>query len=207
MTTPILELTEVCVERGDNTVLNRVSLRVDAGEVVVLRGPNGSGKTTLLRVAAGLTAPIEGTVRYRGSDDAVTAQREMLWCGHKSGLKDELTARENVAWFQQLRQAAARDVDAALTRVQVQDCADRPVATLSAGQRRRTALARLLVADANLWLLDEPFTNLDDLSSSIVHECINTHVSQGGACVMAAHQLAVDAHSHYRAMDIGAAND
>ncbi|MEM8983905.1 MAG: heme ABC exporter ATP-binding protein CcmA [Pseudomonadota bacterium] len=203
MTTPLLEIADVCVERGDITVLDRVSLQVAAGEVVVLRGPNGSGKTTLLRVAAGLTMPVEGEVRRFGGTEVAVAQQRMLWCGHQTGLKDELTARENLAWFRRLRAGAGLDVDAALAHLQVADCADRPVATLSAGQRRRTALARLLVANVAVWLLDEPFTNLDDHSTAIVHNCIDAHVASGGGCLLAAHQLSVDSHPRYRAVDIG----
>ncbi len=202
-----LELDGITVERGDFTVLDRVSIRVQSGVTLVLQGPNGCGKTTLLRVAAGLTSPAEGAVRYRGrsiTDDFAGYARELLWYGHKAGLKDELTVAENLDLQRRLRHADALPTDAALAAFAVDALAEQPVATLSAGQKRRAALARLVLATVSIWVLDEPFTNLDQASSSTLHTLIAEHNARGGICLMAAHGLDVAAHPAYQVRDLGA---
>jgi heme exporter protein A len=153
------------VWRGDRRVLAGVSLEAAAGECVHILGPNGSGKTTLLRVVAGLLSPEAGRIECNGQD---TRSDRDAWCGsfaylaHSDGLKPELSARENLAFETGLRRVVrGGEVETALADLGIAHALDRPAATLSAGQRRRVAFARVMLADAPLWLLDEPYTNLD----------------------------------------------
>lgn len=190
------------------TVLAQVSLELTAGETVVLQGPNGSGKTTLLRVVGGLTQPLDGEVRFAGAPirhDLAAYSRQLLWYGHKAGLKDELTAIENLTLHAQLRHADAADPDEALRQFGIADCRDRVVGALSAGQKRRVALARLVLGQVPLWLLDEPFTNLDQAAAQTLHELIAAHNAAGGTCLLAAHALRLEAYPAYRPFSLEAA--
>jgi heme exporter protein A len=155
-------------------------------------GPNGSGKTTLLRVVAGLLEPEEGAVEWGGRP---TYEQRDAWCAafsylaHSDGLKPELTARENLAFETGLRRRAKdSEFGEALARVGLAAGRDQVAGTLSAGQRRRLALARVLLAEAPLWILDEPYTNLDTAGASLVSDVIARHLDSGGATLIAAHQ-------------------
>ena len=180
------------VWRGDRRVLAGVSLEAAAGECVHILGPNGSGKTTLLRVVAGLLSPEAGRIECNGQD---TRSDRDAWCGsfaylaHSDGLKPELSARENLAFETGLRRVVrGGEVETALADLGIAHALDRPAATLSAGQQRRVAFARVMLADAPLWLLDEPYTNLDRDGSVLVSAIIGRHLDRGGAALIAAHQ-------------------
>jgi heme exporter protein A len=180
------------VWRGDRRVLAGVSVEATAGECVHVLGPNGSGKTTLLRAIAGLTIPEAGRVECNGLD--TRADRD-AWCAtftylaHSDGLKPELSVRENLAFDTALRrELGSGEIDSALTDLGIADCGDRLAATLSAGQRRRAAFARVMLAEAALWILDEPYANLDRDGSVLVSAIIGRHLSAGGAALIAAHQ-------------------
>jgi heme exporter protein A len=180
------------VWRGDRRVLAGVSLEVEAGDCVHVLGPNGSGKTTLLRVIAGLLPAEAGRVTCDGRD---TRDDREAWCAsfiylaHSDGLKTDLTARENLAFDTGMRRALqAGEIETALADLGIPAALDRPTATLSAGQRRRVAFARVMLAAAPLWLLDEPYTNLDRDGSVIVSALIARHLDAGGAALIAAHQ-------------------
>jgi heme exporter protein A len=187
-----LSAQDIQVWRGERKVLGGVSVDAAAGVCVHVAGPNGSGKTTLLRVLAGFLTPEEGTVawggRPMGSDrDAYCANLSYL--AHSDGLKPELTARENLVFEVGLRRpVSVSEVDDALSRVGLAAAADRMAAILSAGQRRRLAMARVMLAATPLWLLDEPFTNLDSAGVDLVSAIISSHLDQGGAALLAAHQ-------------------
>jgi heme exporter protein A len=177
--------------RGDRPVLDSVSLEAGAGECVHVLGPNGSGKTTLLRVIAGLLTPEKGKVEWGGRD---TRSNEDGWCStfsylaHSDGLKPELTARENLAFETGLRRPVrVEELDSALVDVGLRDVHEMPAATLSAGQRRRLAFARVMLAAAPLCILDEPYTNLDRDGVVLVSAIIGRHLDAGGAVLMAAH--------------------
>lgn len=186
--------------RGDRRILADVSLAVEASVCVHVRGANGAGKTTLLRVLTGLLSPERGTVTCGGRDvrgDRDAWKAGFAYLGHSDGLKAELTAHENLAFDAGLRRRLrAGEVDAALGEVGLSAARDLPAGFLSAGQRRRLAMARVMLAAAPLWMLDEPFTNLDTGGCTLVAGVIGRHLDAGGAAIIAAHQaLAIPGHS------------
>jgi len=177
--------------RGDRHVLRNVSFEATAGRCVLLTGKNGAGKTTLLRAIAGLLEPEEGQVSWRGASTRQTRNEfhsELAYLGHEPPLKGDLSARENLAYSVGIRRAVTGvEVDAALARTGAATFADRAVRLLSAGQRRRIALAGVLLADAVLWLLDEPTTNLDAEGQQLVADLIAAQLARAGLVVAAVH--------------------
>jgi heme exporter protein A len=155
-------------------------------------GPNGSGKTTLLRVIAGLLVPEQGAVEWGGR--ATRADRDawhasISYLAHSDGVKPELTARENLAFDARLRRPVGEtEIGEALVQVGLGQAQAQFAGTLSAGQRRRLALARVMLAAAPLWILDEPYTNLDAAGMELVSAVIGRHLDAGGAALIAAHQ-------------------
>ena len=186
----------LCVEkvhvwRGDRHVLRGVSVEVQPGELLHVSGPNGTGKTTLLRVVSGLLRPEKGSVSWQGRSIAATAaeyQSALAYASHEPALKSDLTALENLRFTVGLkRRVTAAELRSSLERTGVGTCADLPARVLSAGQRRRVAMARVLAFRADLWLLDEPFTNLDASGSSLLSALLAEHVGQGGVALVVAH--------------------
>jgi heme exporter protein A len=189
--------------RGDRRVLADVSLELGACECLHLLGPNGSGKTTLLRVITGLLSPEQGQVTWGGRDthsDRDGWRASFSYLGHSDGLKPELTARENLEFETSLRRRLQDgEVDAALEQVGLAAARDLPAGILSAGQRRRLAMARVMLAAAPLWMLDEPYTNLDAGGTTLVAGVIGSHLAAGGSAIIAAHQaLAIPGHAPRR---------
>jgi heme exporter protein A len=191
-----LTATDVCAERGGRPVLDGVDFELGGGEALVVAGPNGAGKSTLLRVLAGLLLPTRGTIRLDPPDldDEETPIAERThYVGHADALKGALTPLENLAFAAAVMAGGARADKAAaapaeaLDRVWLSHAADLPCAYLSAGQRRRVALARLLVAFRPLWLLDEPATALDTRSQTLLAEIMAQHLAAGGLIVAATH--------------------
>ena len=181
----------VHVWRGDRHVLKGLSLEIDPREALHISGRNGSGKTTLLKVACGLLRPEQGRVTWRGrpiSEVRSDYQHALAYASHEPALKGDLTALENLRFMVGLkRRSSAAELVNCLERTGVASCADLPVRVLSAGQRRRVAMARVLGMRAPLWLLDEPFTNLDAAGSQTFAALIAEHVSEGGMAVVVAH--------------------
>ena len=173
-------------------MLRGLSAHVSTGQVVHVAGSNGTGKTTLLRVLAGLLAPEQGDVNWQGRPitanfDAYAAT--LAYLGHSDALKADFTARENLAHQVGLRRLVTTvDLDKALARVGLAGCRDLPARVLSAGQRRRLAMARVMLTAAPFWILDEPFTNLDHTGVQLLSEVIAEHVDAGGAAILASHQ-------------------
>jgi heme exporter protein A len=178
--------------RGDRHVLRGVNLDAMPGQCVLLTGRNGAGKTTLLRSIAGLLDPEAGEVSWRGKParrDRDEFHAQMAYLGHEPPLKGDLTGRENLRYSIGIRRTVtAGEIHAALERTGAQPFADRAVRTLSAGQRRRVALAGVLLTGAALWLLDEPATNLDAEGKRLVATLIEEQLARGGIVVAAVHQ-------------------
>jgi heme exporter protein A len=186
----------LCVEgvhvwRGDRHVLKGVSLDLKPRELLHIRGPNGTGKTTLLRVVSGLLRPEQGRVAWFGeSISSVRAdyQSALAYASHEPALKADLTPLENLRFMVGLkRRVTLPELLQSLERTGVANCADLPVRVLSAGQRRRVVMARVLAVRATLWLLDEPFTNLDAAGSELLSALLAEHVNDGGLALVVAH--------------------
>jgi heme exporter protein A len=177
-----------CV-RGDKKLFDGLSFRVTAGQALAVEGANGSGKTSLLRLIAGFLAPAAGRLIVKSaqgeSDDAEERGKVIGWLGHLDGLKPQLAVMEQLSFFAHLYGKAA---DAALLeQVGLARQADLPCRYLSAGQRRRLALARLLASARPLWLLDEPFAALDRAGQALVAQLMARHCGQGGIIIAATH--------------------
>ena len=181
-----------CV-RHDRTLFRDLSFTVSAGEITQVEGANGSGKTSLLRLLCGLMLPAAGEVRWRGRDiqaDRINYFTELCYIGHHPGIKEELTPRENLRMAQSLgRSRDGIDIDTALAEVGLYGYEDLPTRTLSAGQRRRVALARMLILEAKLWILDEPFTALDIHGRTLIEGMLEQHSQRGGAALLTTHQV------------------
>jgi heme exporter protein A len=186
-----LGVDKVHVWRGDLHVLKGVSLQVRPGELVHVAGPNGSGKSTLLRVITGLLHPEQGTVTWCSKAIerfGAEYQAHLAYLSHEPALKGDLTAVENLRFSVGIkRRVSPAELRDALRHTGVPHCADLPARVLSAGQRRRVAMARVLAMRASLWLLDEPFTNLDAQGTELVSRLLRSHVLQGGLAVVVAH--------------------
>jgi heme exporter protein A len=186
-----LRVEKVHVWRGDRHVLKGVSLNLKLGQLLHVSGPNGTGKTTLLRVACGLLRPEQGVVSWLGRSIASVRteyQARLAYASHEPALKADLTALENLRFAVGLkRRVTVGELRASLERTGVLGCADLPARVLSAGQRRRVAMARVLAMSASLWLLDEPYTNLDAAGAELMTGLLQAHVEQGGAALVVAH--------------------
>jgi len=175
-----------CV-RGGRPVLRDVGFRVGRGEALVVEGPNGSGKTSLLRLLAGLLAPAGGAISFSGVADREERGKFVGWLGHHDGAKPQLSPREMLAFFAQLYGAATEGIPSLLELVGLTRAADLPCQYLSAGQKRRLALARLKLCGRPLWLLDEPLASLDAAGKSLLLDLLRQHLSAGGLAVVATH--------------------
>jgi heme exporter protein A len=187
-----LSVENVSVARGDRTILAGLSFSVAAGEALLLTGPNGAGKTTLLRAIAGLIGLSAGAITLEGGAADRSIAEQAHYAAHSNALKGSLTVAENLAfWGTYLGGASGSDlnsaVDAALDALDLDDLADVPAAYMSAGQKRRAGLARILMAKRPLWLLDEPTVSLDSQSVEIVARLINAHTAGGGLALVATH--------------------
>lgn len=189
--TPLLTGRNLLLIRGDRALFDGLEFDLGRGELLQVEGANGSGKTSLLRVIAGLTPPQDGIVRWRDRDVSRKRQAlhdELAWVGHRPGFKADLTLGENLRFEAGLRRSGVCPMDETLDRLDLAGLMSLPFRVLSAGQQRRAALARLLLADAALWLLDEPLTNLDVAGQALVRDMLDAHLSVGGLAVVASHR-------------------
>ncbi|MFN8759250.1 MAG: heme ABC exporter ATP-binding protein CcmA [Tagaea sp.] len=181
---------ELACVRGGRIVFARLAFDVTGGGLLILRGPNGAGKSSLLRVMAGLIAPAHGALIWNGEDadaDPVAHRARAAYAGHDDALKPGLTVREHLAFHAALRGADARHLDVALEAFGLTALATTPARFLSAGQRKRAALARVIAAPAPIWLLDEPTNGLDAGAVAKLETAIAAHRGAGGIVVAATH--------------------
>lgn len=186
---PQLEGRGLGCHRGGRVVFRDLSFALGAAAVLVVTGPNGSGKSSLLKILAGLIRPSAGTLLYDGrpmTEDRSAYQRAIGYLGHADALKLVLTVRENLVFWNHTGDPMR--LTPALESLGLAEFGDLPARLLSAGQRRRLALARILVSAAPIWVLDEPTVGLDDRARLALSEVIAAHRAQGGALVLSTHQ-------------------
>jgi heme exporter protein A len=207
--TATLEVSKLECRRGDRLLFSELDFTIESGELLHLRGRNGSGKTTLLRTLCGLFMADGGEIRWRGEtirDLGEDYRRELLYFGHLNGIKGDLTGIEN------LSVSAVLDGDpvdgeaiwAALAGIGLEGFEDLPTRMLSQGQKKRVALARLLLTRAPLWILDEPFTALDHDAVEFLQGLIADHVAGGGLVVLTTHQEVPLTSGRARRLELGA---
>jgi heme exporter protein A len=192
MTAMVLSGCDLSCVRGGRRVLSRINFSVRSGDAMLLTGPNGAGKSTLLRMIAGLIRPVEGEISLRGGDEELSVGEQAHYLGHLDPLKPALTVMENLAfWACFLNgQAHAATADLAargLEAVGLAELAELPAGYLSAGQRRRLSLARILAAPRPIWLLDEPTTALDAASQDRLRGITRDYLASGGIVFAATH--------------------
>jgi heme ABC exporter ATP-binding subunit CcmA len=188
---PVIHLRSAVCLLGRFPALAAVDLDVDRGEIVLLQGPNGAGKTTLLRACAGLVPFVAGDALVLGHDlrrDRKALRPRIGLLGHATGLYDELTVADNVGFWTRAAGADRGGADAALHRLGLGRLRDVPVARLSAGQRRRTALAVLVARRPELWLLDEPHAGLDQAGRDLLDAMVRDAAAKGATVVVASHE-------------------
>lgn len=188
----LIELHDLSCERADRVLFEKLSLSIEPGQLLEVSGPNGSGKSTLLRVVCGLAQAYSGSITWRGKDlrDCWHQfQHDCLFIGHAAGIKRNLTAWENLRWSSALKGAFSTQLaELAFEQLELQGYEHQPCYTLSAGQQRRVALARLYTVAARLWILDEPFTALDKAGIDKLQNLFQRHLEAGGAILVATHQ-------------------
>lgn len=199
----LLHAEQLSSTRANRLLFRELELSVPAGSVLYVAGPNGSGKSTLLRMLAGLYAPTTGTISRFATDDVEIWQRQTLFIGHKPAVKQALTALDNLQLQAQLDGAEVEDPWQLLERVGLLGLEDIPAQQLSAGQQRRIALARLWLSQAQLWILDEPFTALDHAGIQLLQERFAEHCANGGALVLTSHQPLTWQPPHLQTLTLG----
>lgn len=186
-----LSIENLSCEKGEQLLFENLSFSVQEGEALQIRGVNGSGKTSLLRIIAGLSQPTTGTVNWNQQTIHKCFElycAELNYIGHKLGLKDELTAHENLAFICRISGRNEHLVSDALISLGLADKNEIPLRSLSAGQKRRTALAKLRLSPAKLWILDEPFTAIDQDGVALLVHLMESHLQNNGMIVFTSHQ-------------------
>ena len=175
----MLSVRNISLERYFEPVFQPVSFSVSTGEILLLTGDNGSGKTTLIRIIAGVLRPSQGKMEC--------SEPNRVYIGHQLAVKDDLNVIENIDFIRSFSGTSSDSTASIVDRVGLHRVAEQPARTLSAGQRKRCALARLMLSDAKLWLLDEPYSNLDKNGIVMLDRLLRQHIDSGGACVLTTH--------------------
>ena len=186
---PLLSAHRLAFSRNDEPVFGPLDFSLGRGETVLVEGDNGSGKTTLLRVLAGMLPRGEGEIRFDGNPASRDSRNgRVLWLGHRPGMNESLSARENLGFLAGLYGTrAGMAAVAAMERVGIGGWIDEPLRTLSAGQKKRVGLARLLLLPGDVWLLDEPYANLDRHGIDLVNALVAEHCASCGAALVTSH--------------------
>lgn len=183
-----LQIRELSCLRDERLLFSGLSFTVNAGEVMLLEGENGSGKTSLLRILCGFREADAGQIYWCGQEISESSYfNDMAYVGHADGTKKELTVLENLNFALALGAPGHYSIDQALLKVKLAGFDDNPVHTLSAGQKRRLSLARLLITHNLLWILDEPFTSLDKQGIALIESLMADHVAHGGMALLTSH--------------------
>jgi len=188
--TELLQISNLACIRDDRVLFEHLNLSLAAGQMLLVEGRNGSGKTSLLRILTGLKLADEGEVLWQGKAiDQLAADytEQVSYVGHHDGVKRDLSCLENLRLVQAMGKPSGVKLDEALDRVSLYRYGDTRVSNLSAGQRRRLALSRLMVTDSLLWILDEPFTSLDKKSMASFESMFERHLAGQGSIVMTSH--------------------
>jgi len=182
-----LEATDLACVRGGRQVFSGISFTIKAGEALLITGPNGAGKSSLLRLLAGLVRPFAGTLVLDGGDPELTVAEQAHYLGHQDALKPALSVTENLDFWVRFLGGRTVDLTGTLAQVGLGGIAGLPAAYLSAGQRRRLSIARLIAVTRPLWLLDEPTSALDVTAQPMLAELMRAHLAGGGLIIAAVH--------------------
>ncbi|WP_095499667.1 cytochrome c biogenesis heme-transporting ATPase CcmA [Paraferrimonas haliotis] len=199
---PLLSTRKLTCIREERILFDELSFDICAGDIVQIEGPNGSGKTSLLRIMAGLSRPYAGDILYK--EQPITEERDaynadLLYFGHLPGVKSELTAEENLDFNLKISGYDGFDTREILSKVNLTGFEEAPAGHLSAGQHRRTALARLWNSDCKIWILDEPFTAIDKKGVAELEQMLLKHAAAGGCVVITTHQdLSLEENRQYK---------
>lgn len=186
----LLQTRDLSCVKDDRVLFEGLNLSLSAGQILLVEGKNGSGKTSLLRILTGLSLPEEGEVLWQGEsigDVGPEYYEQVNYVGHHDGIKRDLTCLENLRLVQAMGKPQPIELDDALEKVNLYRFGENFVSTLSAGQKRRLAMARLVVTEAKLWIMDEPFTSLDKASMAMFQKMFEDHLQTGGVIVMTSH--------------------
>jgi len=194
--TPLLEARDLTCIRGQRALFEGLSFGISSGECLHVSGENGVGKTSLLRLLSGLSRPELGEVLWDGKSivsDSVSYRHQLLYMGHRDALKEDLTSLENLEMYAVLDNVTLSQENALATlwRFGLRGREDLPVSCLSAGQKRRVLMARMITRQAKIWILDEPFNALDSNAVQILQKLIEEHIDAGGIVILTSHQALV----------------
>jgi len=190
VSTDNLNAKNLSLTRGGRELFTNLNFIVEPGDLLLIQGENGSGKTSLLKVIAGLIEPDNGSLFW--SSKNIISQRQsfhknIAWLSHNPGFKGDLTILENIKFESSLRKISMEKLEDSLKRFQLTEFSKIPFRFLSVGQQKRAAIVRMCLIDVNLWLMDEPLSNLDTTGQSLVIDLINNHTKNSGLCVLASH--------------------
>ena len=205
----MLETIDLACARGARRLFGGIKLALSNGSLLHVTGPNGSGKTSLLRLLCGLLTPEQGEIRWNSELIQRLGngyRRDVIYLGHLNGIKDDLNAVENLRFAAYIGdiKIPAKEIRDALRALGIDSQAQLPTKVLSQGQKRRVALARLLITKSKLWLLDEPFAALDDTATNLLRSVISDHLTQGGIVVITSHQALNVAAKSNQSLQLGA---
>ncbi len=198
-----LEIVNLGLQRGDTAILSGFNLSVTPGDMVWIKGSNGIGKTSFLKCCAGLLRAQEGNILWNGDNILKSSLGHAAYLGHLDAHKPDLTALENLQFWQTIYDST-KDINSCLKQVGLWKQKDQKAKTLSAGQSRRLSLARLLLSNAPLWILDEPAAVMDEKGKNLIQGLLNNHINANGCVLLASHGAPVRVGNHTRLLSFDA---